>query len=246
MQNSIMNALIGLSVRQAGIARERPARWTAEDDHFLRDNLGKLEEAEIARKLGRSVIGVHLRWKRDLQLPAPSKAPGVLTANEVARRLGLDGHTIGWFVDKGFLPGRMMPGQRKIRLIKQEDLEKWVTTSSHWPYFDVDRVRDAALQQKIREAMTAWGDEWWTTKQVAKLHGVTVKDVLRYIKHGKIRAIQIEHSRGGRYENRAWRPWYVLKSEATRDDLHFVVRGPRGKYRKDAKGSKKSKARRVA
>ena len=219
-----MNALIDMAVKTAEGVRKKSRQWTPGEDAFLKNNLGKMTDAQIGQAMGRSPIGVHLRWSRDLQLPSPSKAPDVLTAHQVAKMLGIDGHKIAHWVDKGFIPGRIMAGGRNIRLIDRKVFTAWVLDHDHWMYFDIDKVQDKELKKSLAKESKLWGDEWWETPRVAKYHGVETGDVKRYIKAGRIKATQIKYSYGGRDPLLRWKLWFVLKSEATRKDLHFVRR----------------------
>lgn len=219
------STLAGLKVTRAGKAKP----WTPDEEAFLKENLGYLTEAEIAEHLGRSEVGVRLRWKRELNLPAPSKTPGWMTAHDAARRLGVDSHKITHWVDEGLIPGREMAGKRVIRLIREVTLFRWAVNPKNWMYFDRERVQDAHLRRLLELQAQRWGDEWWSTRQVADYHGVSTSDVKRYIKLGRIDAYRLPVSLGGRHENRYWSNWFVLKSEDTKEDLVWV-------RRKDIKG----------
>jgi excisionase family DNA binding protein len=116
--------------------------WSQADDLFLSENLGFMEESEIAKTLGRTIVAVHLRWKRDLNLPAPSKDPRYITGHQIAEVLGVDGHTAVWWIDSGLLPGERLPGKRLIRRVSKADLLEWVLYPDNWVYFHPDRVRD--------------------------------------------------------------------------------------------------------
>lgn len=144
--------------------------WSAEDDAFLRTSLGWLTDAEIAQELGRSANGVHIRWFRELQLPAPSRAPDVITANRAAELLGIDVHLTARLVDEGLIPGRVMAGGRNIRLI--------------------ERVRDDRLRRLLDLRKQRWGDEWWTTGQAAKYYGVCRTLIERHIVHGLMHGVR--------------------------------------------------------
>ncbi len=215
---------VRLDLAQEG-RKEKARVWTAQEEQFLRQNLGVMSEEEMGRMLGRSVIGLHLHWKRDMRLPAPSKTPGILTASEAARLLGIDGHKVMHWVDKGLIPGYLMAGRRKIRLIKAEAFRRWVLDPMHWMYFKPGQVRDQELRHMLKLRAKRWGDEWWTTPMVARYHGLSTQEVKRYIKIKYIRATQIAVSYGGRHPRMRWKLWFVLKSEATRADLVFVRRG---------------------
>ncbi len=172
--------------------------WSADEDAVLRQSLGCMSEREIAARLGRSITAVHLRWKRDLRLPAPSKTPGTLTGRRAADLLGVGMHLMSYFVDRGMVPGRLMPGDRKIRLIEYADLLRWSVNPEHWIYFKPERVRDAHIRRMIDLRRDRWGDEWWTTRRAADYHGV---QVVNYDGRRNVNDLP------------AWSYWFVCRSE---------------------------------
>ncbi len=206
--------------------RSKNACWTPEEDEFLRQNLGFLTEQEIARRLGRSVHGVHIRAERSLRLPRPSKDPRYITTNQVALVLGVDAHKVCSWFDRGILPGEIIPSEsaRVYRRVLRRDFFRWALDPNNWIWFDPARVPDQPLRRFLDRKRERWGDEWWNTSRVAAYHGVDVQDVKRYIQHGKIRAVRAPNH-GGRNDKPAWGHWFVLRSEATRPDLYFVKRG---------------------
>ena len=228
-----LDALISFAVKGSEGERGKARKWNSEDDNFLKTNLGYMTEEEMGKALGRTATAVRLRWKRDLQLVSPSKAPNVITAHKAARMIGVDSHKITHWVDQKFIPGRQMAGGRKIRLIDRDAFLKWVLEPMNWMYFDLRSVKDLELKKLLRRKSKQWGDEWWPTPKVARYHNVKTGDVKRYIKLKRIRARQIEFSYGGRHPDLAWKLWFVLKSEATRPDLKFIVRRykPKGKVK---------------
>ncbi len=70
--------LIRHAVRKQSL-HVRSARWTAEEDAFLRKVWGVLTEEEIGRALGRTEAAVHIHSERTLGLPRPTKNPNLLT-----------------------------------------------------------------------------------------------------------------------------------------------------------------------
>jgi hypothetical protein len=156
------------------------------------------------------VEAVHLRWSRDLRLPAPSKRPDEYTGQQAADALGMDVHPICRLIDAGVLPGRVLPGVRHIRVVRRITLYRWAVTPRNWIYFKPWRgkVREWRLARLIALAMERWPDEWWTPGQVAAYHGVDHTDVNRLIHQGKIQGVQ--------YGN-----WWITRSEATRPDVRF-------------------------
>jgi len=194
-----------------------PPRWTAEEDAFLEANLGWLSEAEIAERLGRSVNAVHLRWFRDLKLPAPSRHPDIVTANQVAAMLGVDGHSIIKLINRGLLPARTLPGDRNIRVIRRITLHRWVINPDHWPYFRPwqKTIPDPHLRRLVTLKMARWDDEWWTPGQVAEYHGLTSSNVInRRILNGDLPAIR-------------WGNWWIKRSDAL-GQIFFVGKGSAG------------------
>jgi hypothetical protein len=212
-----MSYLTGLQVKSRG-SRRYP-NWTPKEDQFLRDHLGFITEEDIAAHLGRTVAGVHIRWKRGLHLHAPSRNPDEYTSQQAADLLGIDPHKIIHWCDIGMIPARRMKGklndkQRVIRLIKRVSFHRWVVSPSNWTYFDWKKIPDPHLRRLCELRSERWGDEWWTTVQVAQLHGVTTKDVQRLIYRGELPAVQVTTSIGGRHKDPAWLNWFVLKSDA--------------------------------
>lgn len=205
--------------------------WTEDEDQFLRDHMATMTDAEIGEQLARSEIAVHIRWTRELHLPSRSKHPDVITVQQAANILGVDSHkTAGW-IDMGLIPGRLMPGERKMRLIRRIDFRRWVLNPMNWPYFHIDRVRDPELKRMIKKRAKRWGDEWWSTRQVADYHSVDPKDVERYIKRGWLCSFHLPVSLGGRYWNRTWSNHFVRKSDALQVKFYKMGRGVFDSYR---------------
>ena len=197
--------------------RKAPA-WTEDEESKLRQWLGVLREDEIAERLGRSLIGVHLRWKR-IGIPAPSKAPDIFTGRQVARLLNLDEHIVSGWIDSGLLPARRMAGDRKIRLVQRAVLYRWCVDPENWMRFKVQRVQDQKLHGLIQRRMARWGDEWWTTRQVADHHNTHIRSVGLNIHLGKLRAVQIKNM-SGRHAKQSWACWFVRKSDAVAHVFH--------------------------
>jgi hypothetical protein len=211
----------------AGIQAARPPRgpqsppWDPTEDDFLKANLGRLSEADIAASLGRTEIAVRLRWKRDLRLVAPTKDPAYITTNRIARLLGVDNHKTVYWADSGLLPHERLPFRRRVtRRVPWVTFLRWVVNPQNWVWFDPERVPDPHLRRLLELKAARWGDEWWDTNQVAAYHGVKNCDVVRYLDAGLLSGVH-PPSIGGRHFNPHWSRWFVLRSEATRPDLVF-------------------------
>jgi hypothetical protein len=202
-------------------ARPGQRRWTEVEDELLRRLHGHVTDAEIGEILGRSETGVMIHWKRDLHLPAPTTDPAYITARRIADALGADNHKSPMWIDRGIMPGEYLPRRdnQLHRRVLWTDFIGWLQDPQNWVWFDIDKVKDEGFREIIKQAKEKWEDEWWTTPKVAEYHHVTPKDVLRYIMLGKIKARHVVNI-GGRNRGR-WAYWFVLRSEATREDLVF-------------------------
>lgn len=194
--------------------------WTDDELEFLTRNLGYMEEMDIAAALGRSQLAVHLRWEKYMDLAAPSKHPDYITGNRIAKLIGCDAHKVCSWIDRGMLPGEILPGLRKIRRVRKTTLLRWLLSPKNWIWYDIERVRDLHIRRLLELKRERWGDEWWNTNQVAEYHRVDVQDVKRYIKLGRIQGVQAPNLSGR--DNASWAHWFVLRSEATRPDLVFL------------------------
>jgi hypothetical protein len=190
--------------------RNKAPDWTAAEDAYLRQHYLFATDQDLGEILGRSAEAVHLRWERDLHLPARSKHPQWPNASRIGHMLGIAcSKRIIRLIDEGILPGRRTAtDDGYIRIVNLRTLTRWVLNPNNWIYFDTRKVRDAHLRRLIDHKRAAWGDEWLTTAQVADLHGVEHKDIERYILAGKIKAVR-------------WNNWRILRSEATKPGLKF-------------------------
>jgi len=203
--------------------KEKPTKagsWTDEEDNFIRKNLGWLSEVDMAKKLGRTQTAVRLRWKRDLLLTPPSKNPDIITANKAAKLINVEIHAFCWWCDYKIIPARILPSERRIRVIDRNAFKLWVINPMNWVYFDWKRIADPTLYKLCAYRAKHWGDEWWTSRQVADYHGVDIRNVNVQIKRKQLPATQTRISRGGRHQERAWTYWFILKSDAI--NAHFV------------------------
>jgi excisionase family DNA binding protein len=191
----------------AANVRKKMPLWTQEEKAFLRSKIGKMTDAQIGAALGRSEAAVKIKRQR-WGFPAHSKRPGWVTGHGAAKILGVDIHNIMALCDRRILPHVVLPGQRGILNIKKIALYRWAVNPMHWIYFRIENVRDRHLRRLIQLKSERWGDEWWTTGQVADYHGVDHTDVNRYIHAGKIKSVK-------------WGNHWILRSEALKPGLYF-------------------------
>lgn len=178
----------------------RRTTWTAEELQFLRENLGRMNENEIAVALGRSVNAVHIQQIRQ-RIPAASKRPGYLTGYKVAKLFRVDIHAVMAWYRQGIMPLEVLPGERNIMSISIQQVYRWAVRWQNWIYFKVARVRDPHLRRLVELAQERWGDEWWTIGQAAAYHQVTSSAINQRIRRGELPAVQ-------------WGNWYVRRSDA--------------------------------
>ena len=214
--------------------KERSRRWTAEEDAYIRDQHGRIEEDEIAEHLGRTPTAVHLHIFRDLHLTAPSKSPDILTGEQIAWGLGVDGKTVHLLMDSGRMPHRRLPGNDVTRVIDRRALLLWIIEPKNWIYFKTDRV--GAMRQRgnrslsvcydfkfwegarkiVQKARAKWRDEWLTPRQAAAAIGRTGKAA----SHNINKAILCGNLKATRWGN-----WHILRSDMPGKDMTINVLG---------------------
>jgi hypothetical protein len=202
----------GRAVERRGWRPKAP-EWSPEEEQFLRDNHEWMSDEEMAYALGRTRDGVHIRRERVLKLPPMSKHPNWLTPTRIAAELlGVDNHAVLRLVRRGLLAAERLPwrnqGKAPAWRVRRVTFMRWAVNPLNWIYFDPARVPDEHLRRLLELEAQRWGDEWWTPGDAAAWHGVQHTDINRFIHAGKIRGTK-------------WGNWRILRSEATRPDLHI-------------------------
>lgn len=202
--------------QSAGQRAGKARRWTPEEEDYLLRNLGYQTDEEMGAALGRTAVAVHIHWDRDMNLGGPSSAKNTafLTGRRAAQLTGLDQHKITHWCDVGLIQHRIMAGDRRIHLISRLSFTRFIVNPDNWIYFDWQKLTDAHLRRLCELRAARWGDEWWTTRQVADYHGVRTEDVSRLVKRGEIKGVHLPASRSGRHKQLSWANWYVKKSDA--------------------------------
>ncbi len=174
-----------------GGRRSRLVRWTEPENDFLRENLGRLSEADLAAVLGRTVVAVHNQWHDKLRLAPPSKRPEFeVTGQRIADMLAVDSHSVMLWLRRGQLPFRLLPCRgRRIHLVPRLAFEQWVVNPANWPYFKPERIADPRLRALVARQAERWGDEWWTVGQCARHHHVAQRLVGKHITDGLLPAV---------------------------------------------------------
>lgn len=145
--------------------------WTPEEKRFLQENIHRLTLEEIAAAIGRSVNAVKVMQIRS-RVPAKSRAPGYLTANQAANALGMDWHTINYLASLGLIRFERLPGRRGIRRISELRLRLWAIKPGNWVYFKAARMQDPHLRRLVDLAQARWGDKWLPIGEAERMLGV--------------------------------------------------------------------------
>ena len=193
----IDNVVETTRARQCFTTRE----WTPEEEAFMHEHLADLGYEGVAQILGRSMNAVKVHQVRH-QIPAPSKRPGWLTGHQAARILAVDIHSIMELDRRGILPFNRVHGLRGIMQIRRISLWVWAINPEHWIYFKMARVRSPRLRRLIELRKERWGDEWWTTGQVAEYYGLSASNSVNAAIHR------------GQISARQWGNWYIQRSDA--------------------------------
>lgn len=180
--------------------KSRNAPWTDEESAFVSDNLGHLSMEEIGADLGRSVAAIKVHWTRR-GYAAPSKQPGDLSARLVGELLGMCSKIIKRLIREGVMPGRQIAGVQNIHVINRLHLLRWCSQPQNWIFFKVERIQDKGIKRLVEMRQAQWGDEWWTTGQVGRYHGVSHCLVNLHIRTGRLPGVR-------------WQNWRVRKSDA--------------------------------
>ncbi|HUT74846.1 MAG TPA: hypothetical protein VM221_08430, partial [Armatimonadota bacterium] len=188
-----------------------PRRWSTWEEQFLRDNMGHLPYAEIARALGRTENALKIRRIRK-GMPPPTRT--LLTATRVARTVfGKDPSTIAFWIEKGRLPARRMAlRDRCVYLMTRSDLLAFMRNPQNWPLYNPETMPEGPWQAT---AARIRGDvRFLTTGEVARKYGMTATNVAKYIRQGRLPATR-------------WANWHVREEDAERvfGGMRFIRRG---------------------
>jgi hypothetical protein len=216
-------------------------KWTPEEEEFVRKNIGNMSDSEIAIALGRTYYAVRVHRTREMGLGGQSRAEGILTPQVAAKMLGIDSHKVAHWADVGIMPSiksglrNAMRKDQYRRLILRGKFFEWCTDFNNWIYFKIDKVVDPELKSLLEKKSKEINDEWWRTNQVADYYGTSTNAVMNEVKRGRLAAVQVSVSYGGRNKNPSWKIWFIKKSEALRDPGRFrfgARSGSPGKSRK--------------
>ena len=185
-------------------------RWSAADNDYLRQWCGTLSVAELAARLGRTGEAINIQRKR-LGLGSVLHDPDWVTGTQMAKALGVDGHSTMKLIERGILPAEPAPLEMAVWRTTRTAFYAWATNPLNWVYFirsvrEPERIRDEKLRRLIIRRAALWGDEWWSIGEAADYHGVIHQEINCLIRAGRLPAVK-------------WGNWWVLRSAATRPDF---------------------------
>jgi len=220
--------------------KKRGRIWTKEEEDFLSENYKRIPDIHIARHLGRTSIGVRNHRKRDMHLVAMTRDSSILTAEQVANGLGLDGKSVHLLMDTGRMPCRRLPSLRILRVIGRLAFMKWMLNPENWLYFKPDRV--GAIFRKVKRGLgesydfAFWEnarlimlkarrkrkDRWLTPGQVVKLLKIKPK-ALRRKPSDKIPGVKYVNKaiHRGTLKAKRWGNWWIRKSDLPQGTINF-------------------------
>ena len=101
--------------------------WTDKELEYLEDKWGITSVKTICKNLGRTEVAVIVKAKR-LGLGSPYRSGEYITANQIAKMLKVDVHTVTdyWIAKCGLKGNKRAMRSQEMYLIKIENLKKWL------------------------------------------------------------------------------------------------------------------------
>ena len=199
----------------ASAAPRRRHNWTpAEQDALVIMLEQGMRIEEIAHRLGRSREAIDVRATRTVS----RRALRPLNPEQLAPRLGIDPHTVIWWIDQGWLRARRSAVRGRRLYIQEDDLLAFLEDRRYWHLWLPERIADAGWREWATEMRA--GVRYLTTGEVARRLSVTNQTVWAWIRKGFLPAVRYGPN------------WLVLES----DLAGFVLPcdRPRGNTRRDA------------
>lgn len=156
----------------------RSEHWTRADVQELERRFGLVSDAVLARRFGRTVVGIRLKAKR-LGLRKRSQA---FTGRDVAQIFGIDAGTVGkTWVRRGLIASvrPFRQGPHDVHLIDPLAVERFIV--EHPEHVDVEKMPDSPYRDM------AGRDPWISLVEVHRLTGRDHHAVARMIGAGAIR-----------------------------------------------------------
>lgn len=160
--------------------------WSEADDELLATWWGLLPDATVARKLGRTPGACKIRATRQLGL---ARKDQFYTVRAVARLFGVDDHRVRAWIDEGLLQAvrstvRSGDGNLAWR-IEHEWIEAFLR---EWPWrYDRRRIEAGTYWRNLADRVAA-ADPFVDVREAARILGVCVETVRRWVREGELEA----------------------------------------------------------
>ena len=130
--------------------------WTEYEIEYLKEYWGLSPLKNIAEKLKRTKIAVHIKTKRE-RLGAVTKANEYVNPNQIAKLLKADSHTVIRWIKKHNLKAekKVMVFKREFYMIKYCDLCKWL-----------EKNQDRFDSRKIELFALGYEPQWLKEKRI--------------------------------------------------------------------------------
>lgn len=178
----------------------RSEHWRTAEVHYLESRFGRSSDTTIAKKLGRTEVGIRLKAKR-LGL---RKRDAGNTARDVARIFGVDPTTVvDRWIAQGFLRAARAPwqqGPQPVWLTSDAMLDRFI--SSHPEQIDLAKMPDSRWRDLVAK------DPWISLPEAHRLTGRDTHRIALMVRAGEIRG----RNRGLRSGSH----WYIPASELSR------------------------------
>lgn len=144
--------------------RPRERCWSRADVLLLEAQFGELTDDALARKLGRTVLGIRLKAKK---LGLHKRDVG-LSAREVALLFAVDETVVSkvW-IRRGVLKARrssFFQGPNRMWVVDERELERFIDEQAHW--FDAIRMMDSPYRDRA-----LCNGRWYSLPDVMYLTG---------------------------------------------------------------------------
>lgn len=160
--------------------------WSAEEDNRLIDLLERhYSYRKITKRLRRSYGAV---CNRAAQLGVGIKTINGWTVLETARRLGVEWHAIGWWIDQGWLKAHRTDVKNfgVMRIVEEDDLLAFLENDEYWAVWKPSRIQDRRLRLWATELRA--GVTFLTAREADDRLGVTHYAICKMIGQGRLRA----------------------------------------------------------
>jgi hypothetical protein len=152
---------------------------------------------------------------------ASSKTSGWLSAEQVRLKLGMnDGRPVAGWVRKGLVKGHILGGSRKICMVHEISLIRFVVNPMNWPWFDRSKICDPVLRRLLERQAQRWGDEWLTPKKAGEITGLDVRQISQYVRLGRLNALHVVNKDGRKKEQGRWAFYFLLRSEVEKVKIY--------------------------